>query len=116
MRKTKQPEQLEPSAREQKVTARIAELEKAFDGVGDALVVVRPLIIQQARIESDIENLQRIAHRSETARTLYNRRLSQLINISKALTGILRKDGAEEESPLRAYLAKLAEEDGGADD
>lgn len=104
---------------------RIAELEEMFKGTGEVLTIVRPLICEQVRTERELAAVETVLLTARSgavkveARKRHERLLTQLLNVTRTLTGILRKDAAEEVSPLRAYLERLgneeANEDGQAD-
>ena len=82
------------------------------DVEGGARDVVDPLIDDMVFIEGRLEELRKLpqlrispkGQKATPAAKQYKELLQQYTNIIKVLTGILRKDSGEEESPLRAYL------------
>ena len=94
---------------------RKAELIKLFDGVEDTKGVILPLIDDVVFLEGQLEELRKLPfirvsqmdaslQKATPAAKQYKEMLQQYSNCIKILTGIIRKDVPEEESPLRAYL------------
>ena len=99
---------------------RRQELLDAFGDV-EAKDVILPLIDDVVFIEGQLEMLRKLpfirvnpknpAQQKPTpAAKQYKELLQQYNNCIKILTGILRKDASEEESPLRAFLKARAGE------
>ena len=94
---------------------RRAELIKMFDGVEDTKGIILPLIDDVVFLERQLEELRKLPfirvssmdasiQKATPAAKQYKEMLQQYSNCIKILTGIIRKDAPEEESPLRAYL------------
>lgn len=95
--------------------SRKDELLKVFEGVDDAKDVILPLIDDVVFLEGQLDKLRKLPfirvsskdpaiQKATPASKLYKEMLQQYGQCIKILTGVLRKDGTEEESPLRAYL------------
>lgn len=95
--------------------SRKDELLKIFDQIDDAKGIIKPLIDDVVFIEVQLEELRKLPfikvhpeypeiQKATPAAKQYKELLQQYNNCIKILTGILRKDAAEEESPLRAFL------------
>lgn len=94
---------------------RKEELLKAFESVEDTKGIILPMIDDVVFLEEQLTELRKLpfmkvnpknpAQQKPTpAAKQYKELLQQYNNCIKILTGILRKDAAEEESPLRAFL------------
>ena len=94
---------------------RRAELIKMFDDVEDTKGIILPLIDDVVFLEGQLEALRKLPfirvssmdaslQKATPAAKQYKEMLQQYSNCIKILTGIIRKDAPEEESPLRAYL------------
>lgn len=94
---------------------RKEELLAIFDQVEDAKGIIRPMIDDVLFLEEHLERLRQLPQievhpkhptmqRQTEAAKQYIKYFQQYNNAIKTLTGILRKDAAEEESPLRAFL------------
>lgn len=97
---------------------RKEQLLQIFEGTEGAGDVVRPLIEDVVWLEGQLEFLRKLPmiqvnpnnlaqQKATPAQKMYKEYLQQYNNCIKTLTGVLRKDGVEEESPLRAYLNSL---------
>lgn len=105
------------------MTNRKAELLKVFEDIEDTKGIIMPLIDDVVFLEGVLTNLRKLpfirvnpknpAEQKVTpAAKQYKELLQQYNNCIKILTGIVRKDAPEEESPLRAYLnARKKEQD-----
>ena len=94
---------------------RKTELLKIFDNCEDTKNVILPMIDDVVFLEEQLQELRNLPfirvnpkdpsiQKATPAAKQYKEMLQQYNNCIKILTGILRKDGAEEESPLRTYL------------
>lgn len=94
---------------------RKEELVKIFDQVDDAKGIILPLIDDVVFLEEQLQELRKLPfirvskqdpslQKATPAAKQYKELLQQYNNCIKILTGILRKDSAEEDSPLRAFL------------
>lgn len=94
---------------------RKAELLKIFDSVEDTKGIILPLIDDVVFLEEKLQELRQLPfirvskqdpslQKATPASKQYKELLQQYNNCIKILTGIVRKDGAEEESPLRAFV------------
>lgn len=94
---------------------RKQELLKIFDQVDDAKGIIMPMIDDVVFLEQQLDSLRQLPflrinpkdptqQKPTPAAKQYKELLQQYNNCIKILTGILRKDAAEEESPLRAFL------------
>lgn len=96
-------------------TDRKAELLKIFENVEDTRGIILPLIDDVVFLEAQLDYLRTLPfirvstqdpslQKATPASKQYKELLQQYNNCIKILTGIVRKDGSEEVSPLRAYL------------
>lgn len=104
--------------------ARRDELVKAFSDVDEGmLTVVEPLIDDVVFLEATLDGLRKLPflrvnprnpadQKATPAARQYKEFLQQYNNCVKILTGIMRRDGAEDESPLRAYINKMRADNG----
>lgn len=94
---------------------RKEELLKIFDQIEDTKGIILPMIDDVVFLEQQLDQLRKLpfmkvnpdnpAQQKPTpAAKQYKELLQQYNNCVKILTGILRKDAPEEESPLRAFL------------
>lgn len=94
---------------------RKEELIKVFEDVEHTKDIIMPMIEDVVFLEERLEELRKLpfikvnpknpAQQKPTpAAKQYKELLQQYNNCIKILTGILRKDTAEEESPLRTFL------------
>ena len=94
---------------------RKEELIQIFDQIEDTKGVILPMIDDVVFLEQQLEQLRKLpfirinpnnnAEQKPTAAAKqYKELLQQYNNCIKILTGILRKDIVEDESPLRAFL------------
>lgn len=94
---------------------RKEELLQIFEQVEDTKGLIMPMIDDVVFLEGQLQDLRKLpfirinpkdpAQQKPTpAAKQYKELLQQYNNCVKILTGILRKDAAEEESPLRAFL------------
>ena len=94
---------------------RKEELLKVFEQVEDTKGIILPMIDDVVFLEEQLQELRKLpfmkvnpknpAQQKPTpAAKQYKELLQQYNNCIKILTGILRKDAVEEESPLRAFL------------
>ena len=94
---------------------RKEELLKLFDQIEDTKDIILPMIDDVVFLEQQLDQLQKLpfmkvnphnpAQQKPTpAAKQYKELLQQYNNCIKILTGILRKDAPEEDSPLRAFL------------
>ena len=97
------------------MTDRKAELLKVFEDIEDTKGIIMLLIDDVVFLEGVLTNLRKLpfirvnpknpAEQKVTpAAKQYKELLQQYNNCIKILTGIVRKDAPEEESPLRAFL------------
>lgn len=95
---------------------RKEELLKIFDAVEDAKGIILPLIDDVVFLEEQLEGLRKLPfirvskqdpslQKATPAAKQYKELLQQYNNCIKILTGVLRKDAVEEDSPLRAFIA-----------
>lgn len=95
--------------------SRKEELMKIFEQVDDQKGIIMPLIDDVVFIEDQLQQLRKLPfikvhpkypdiQKATPAAKQYKELLQQYNNCIKILTGILRKDAAEEESPLRAFI------------
>lgn len=91
------------------------ELLKLFDQVEDTKGIILPMIDDVVFLEERLDELRKLPfmrvnpknpeqQKPTAAAKQYKELLQQYNNCIKILTGILRKDAVEEESPLRAFL------------
>lgn len=94
---------------------RKEELLQVFDQIDDKKGIIMPMIDDVVFLEDQLQDLRRLPfirvnpsdpsqQKATPAAKQYKELLQQYNNCIKILTGILRKDAAEEESPLRVYL------------
>jgi len=94
---------------------RKEELLRIFDQIEDTKGIILPMIDDVVFLEERLTELRRLpfikvnpknpAQQKPTAAAKqYKELLQQYNNCIKILTGILRKDAPEEDSPLRAFL------------
>lgn len=94
---------------------RKEELLKLFDQIEDTKGIILPMIDDVVFLEQQLDQLRKLpfmkvnpqnpAQQKPTpAAKQYKELLQQYNNCIKILTGILRKDAPEEDSPLRAFL------------
>jgi hypothetical protein len=95
--------------------SRKEELLKVFEQIEDTKGIILPMIDDVVFLEEQLTELRKLpfmkvnpknpAQQKPTpAAKQYKELLQQYNNCIKILTGILRKDAPEEESPLRAFL------------
>lgn len=100
--------------------SRKEELLTIFDQVEDAKEIIIPLIDDVVFLEERLKELRKLPfirvsksdpslQKATPAAKQYKELLQQYNNCIKILTGILRKDASEEESPLRAFIASRKE-------
>lgn len=99
------------------------ELIHIFDQIDDAKGVILPLIDDVVFLEEHLQELRKLPfirinpknpadQKVTAAAKQYKELLQQYNNCIKILTGVLRKDSIEEESPLRAFInARKAQDD-----
>lgn len=94
---------------------RKEELVSIFAGMDNVKDIVLPMIDDVVFLEDQLEELRKLPfirvskqdpslQKATPAAKQYKEMLQQYNNCIKILTGILRKDSAEEESPLREYI------------
>ena len=94
---------------------RKEELLKIFDQVEDTKGIIAPMIEDVVFLEAQLRDLRKLPfirvnpqdpskQKPTPAAKEYKDLLQQYNNCVKILTGILRKDTPEEESPLRAFI------------
>ncbi len=94
---------------------RKQELLKIFESVEDTKGLIRPMIDDVVFLECKLEDLRQLPflrvnpadpsqQKPTPAAKQYKELLQQYNNCIKILASVLRKDAAEEESPLRAFL------------
>lgn len=100
---------------------RKEELLKVFDEVDDGIRdVVEPMVDDVVFLEEQLKELRRLPllriHPTDPAKQqatpaakMYKEFLQQYNNCIKILCGVLNRNGAEEESPLRAFLKSMSE-------
>ncbi len=95
---------------------RKQELVKIFEQIEDTKGIIMPLIDDVVFLEDKLQELRKLpfirvnpkdpsVQKATAAAKQYKELLQQYNNCIKILTGILRKDAPEEESPLRTFLA-----------
>lgn len=95
---------------------RKEELLQIFDQVDDTKGIIAPMIEDVVFLEEQLHELRKLPfirinpkdlsqQKATPAAKQYKELLQQYNNCIKILTGILRKDTPEEESPLRAFIA-----------
>lgn len=100
------------------------ELLKLVDNVDDSLkLLVQSMINEYIYVNDRLDALKKLPsievhpndskkQRQTAAGKQYREYLQQKVNIFKALCTLIGKQGAEEESPLRAYLKSIERRDG----
>lgn len=99
---------------------RKEQLEALFEGT-DQREIVLPMIEDIIFLEEQLTELRKLPfikvkpddpniQKATPAAKQYKELLQQYNNCIKILSGILRKEAVEEESPLRAYLKEMAKE------
>jgi len=94
---------------------RKEELLKVFDQVEETKEIILPMIDDVVFLEDQLRDLRKLPfikvhpeypdiQKPTAAAKQYKELLQQYNNCIKILAWILRKDAAEEESPLRAFL------------
>lgn len=94
---------------------RKEELLKIFEEIEDTKEIIRPMIDDVVFLEEQLQELRKLpfirfnpdnpAQQKPTAAAKqYKELLQQYNNCVKILTGVLRRDAPEEESPLREFL------------
>lgn len=94
---------------------RKEQLLHVFDQIEDTKDVILPMIDDVVFLEGQLEALRKLPfikvhpeypdiQKPTAAAKQYKELLQQYNNCVKILTGILRKDAPEEDSPLRAFL------------
>ena len=94
---------------------RKEELLKIFDQIDDTKGIIAPMIDDVVFLELRLQELRQLPfirvnpknpadQKPTPAAKQYKELLQQYNNCIKILTGILRKDAPEEDSPLRAFL------------
>lgn len=100
---------------------RKEELLQIFDQIEDTKGIIMPMIDDVVFLEAQLKELRKLPflrinpkdptqQKPTPAAKQYKELLQQYNNCIKILTGILRKDAPEEESPLRAFLAARKEQ------
>lgn len=95
--------------------SRKEELLKIFEEIEDTKDIILPMIDDVVFLEEQLEALRKLPfirinpqdpsmQKTTPAAKQYKELLQQYNNCIKILTGILRKDAPEEDSPLRAFL------------
>lgn len=95
--------------------SRKEELMEIFANVEDTKGIILPLIDDVVFLEEQLQELRKLPfirvskqdpslQKATPAAKQYKELLQQYNNCIKILTGIIRKDAAEEESPLRAFV------------
>ena len=95
--------------------SRKEELLKVFEDIEDTKDIILPMIDDVVFLEKQLQDLRRLPflrvnpkdpsqQKATPAAKQYKELLQQYNNCVKILTGILRKDAPEEDSPLRAFL------------
>ena len=94
---------------------RKKELLQIFDQVEDTKGIILPLIDDVVFLEEQLEGLRKLPfirvnpndpsiQKATPAAKQYKELLQQYNNCIKIMTGILRKDTPEDDSPLRAFI------------
>ena len=94
---------------------RKEELLQIFDQIEDTKNIIAPMIEDLVFLEDQLRELRKLPfirinpvdpsqQKATPAAKQYKELLQQYNNCIKILTGILRKDAPEEESPLRMFL------------
>ena len=101
--------------------SRKEELLKIFDQVEDTKGIILPLIDDVVFLEEQLQDLRKLPfirvskqdpslQKATPAAKQYKELLQQYNNCIKILTGVLRKDALEEESPLRSFINQRKEQ------
>lgn len=101
--------------------SRKEELLKIFDQVEDTKGIILPLIDDVVFLEEQLQDLRKLPfirvskqdpslQKATPAAKQYKELLQQYNNCIKILTGVLRKDAPEEESPLRSFINQRKEQ------
>ena len=99
---------------------RKEELTKIFENVEDTKGIIMPLIDDVVFLEEQLRELRKIPfikvhpdypdiQKPTAASKQYRELLQQYNQCLKILTGVIRKDNAEEESPLREFIKSRKE-------
>lgn len=99
---------------------RKEELLKIFEEIEDTKDIIMPMIEDVVFLEQQLSGLRQLPfikinpdnptqQKPTAAAKMYKELLQQYNNCIKILTGILRKDAPEEDSPLRAFLTARKE-------
>lgn len=91
------------------------ELLNVFNEIEDTKDIILPMIDDVVFLEEQLQDLRKLPflrvnpdnpsqQKPTPAAKMYKELLQQYNNCIKILTGILRKDAPEEDSPLRAFL------------
>lgn len=102
--------------RKDKIMTRKEELTKIFENVEDTKGIIMPLIDDVVFLEEQLRELRKMPfikvhpdypdiQKPTAASKQYRELLQQYNQCLKILTGVIRKDNAEEESPLRAFIS-----------
>lgn len=94
---------------------RKEELLQIFSEIEDTKGIIRPMIDDVVFLEDQLQDLRKLpfirinpdnpAQQKPTAAAkMYKELLQQYNNCVKILTGVLRRDAPEEDSPLREFL------------
>ena len=100
---------------------RKEELLQLFDQVEDTKGIIRPMSDDVVFLEEQLQELRKLPfirvnpndfsqQKPTPAAKQYKELLQQYNNCVKILTGIIRKDTPEEESPLRAFISARKEQ------
>lgn len=100
--------------------SRKEELLQIFDQIEDTKGIILPMIDDVVFLEDQLKELRKLPfikvhpqypdiQKPTAAAKQYKELLQQYNNCIKILTGILRKDAPEEDSPLRAFLTARRE-------
>lgn len=99
---------------------RKEELIKIFENVEDTKGIIMPLIDDVVFLEEQLRELRKMPfikvhpdypdiQKPTAASKQYRELLQQYNQCLKILTGVIRKDNAEEESPLREFIKSRKE-------
>jgi hypothetical protein len=94
---------------------RKEELLQIFSEIEDTKGIIRPMIDDVVFLEDQLKDLRKLPfirinpdnpaqQKSTAAAKMYKELLQQYNNCVKILTGVLRRDAPEEDSPLREFL------------
>ncbi len=94
---------------------RKEELLQIFSQIEDTKGIIRPMIDDVVFLEDQLQELRKLPfikvhpqypdiQKPTAAAKMYKELLQQYNNCVKILTGVLRRDAPEEESPLREFL------------